>query len=182
MYISLRKICSALNSRNRDKTALRFCLLFVVVFGAEFAIFILWGFSKIGPFLAEWNAQATAWILRLLGADGQAHGVLVTSSLFSAKIVFECTATFVIMIFVAAVVAYHCGWRYKLLGIGGGVPAIFLANLVRLVSLFYIGYWFPTAFEEAHQLAWQSLMVFFVLFLWLFWIVKVVHRHEHQSA
>jgi exosortase H (IPTLxxWG-CTERM-specific) len=134
----------------------------------------------------DWLNRATAAMLAgalwLLGAGGQTVGTIVTSKVFSAEIITECTAIFPIMIFLAAVIAYPSRWKQKLWGIVLGVPAILFVNLIRLVSLFYIGYWFPSVFETAHLLVWQSLIIFFAVLFWLVWVELFVHRGQMQHA
>ncbi len=134
----------------------------------------------------EWLNRATAVMLAgalwLLGAGGQTAGTIVTSKIFSAEIITECTAIFPIMIFLAAVIAYPSGLKRKLWGIALGLPAILFVNLIRLVSLFYIGYWFPSVFETAHLLVWQSLIIFFAVLFWLIWVEVFVHRGQMQHA
>jgi exosortase H (IPTLxxWG-CTERM-specific) len=128
------------------------------------------------------TAAMLAGALWLLGAGGQTVGTIVTSKVFSAEIITECTAIFPIMIFLAAVIAYPSRWKQKLWGIVLGVPAIVFVNLIRLVSLFYIGYWFPSVFETAHLLVWQSLIIFFAVLFWLVWVELFVHRGQVQHA
>ena len=43
-------------------------------------------------------------------------------------------------------------------------------NVVRVISLFYLGQWNATAFEWAHLYAWQALIMLDVLIVWLIWI------------
>ena len=54
------------------------------------------------------------------------------------------------------------------------VPSL---NQVRLVSLFFIGRWFPNAFHTAHVLVWQSLIIFFTIVIWLIWTSRVSRAH-----
>ena len=63
-----------------------------------------------------------------------------------------------------------------------GVPLLLLLNGVRLVSLFYIGHWWAQAFETAHLLVWQSLLVFLTLLLWLLWAATLVPRDDARTA
>jgi len=154
--------------------ALKFVLKFIFLFDVEFFIVVLVAFSVLEPFLTESTARLTAWTLRLLGADGRAEGALVKSSLSYVEIIFECTASYSVMIFIAAVVAFPCSWKTKLYGILTGILVI---NTLRLVSLVYIGHWFPDLFDTIHLLAWQFLMIFAVMMLWLLWLSKMVRRH-----
>ncbi len=158
-----------------------------LVFAAMIALFTtILLFLNLYTGFDQWLNQATAAMLAgalwLLGAGGQAVGTIVTSKVFSAEIITECTAIFPIMIFLAAVIAYPSRWKQKLWGIVLGVPAILFVNLIRLVSLFYIGYWFPSIFETAHLLVWQSLIIFFAVLFWLIWVELFVHRGWMQHA
>lgn len=162
----------------RHKSVLKPWLVFVVTYGGLLAIFLSGPFTAVNRAFTTLTTQSTAWALRLLGANGHAEDTIVSSSLFSVKIVSECTAVFPIMIFIAAVAAYPSPWRKRALGIAAGIPILILVNLVRLVSLFYIGHSFPNAFERAHLLVWQSLIIFFTLLLWLVWATRIVPVRE----
>ena len=43
-------------------------------------------------------------------------------------------------------------------------------NVVRVVSLFYLGQWDAKAFEWAHLYLWQALIMLDVLIVWMVWI------------
>jgi exosortase/archaeosortase family protein len=60
-----------------------------------------------------------------------------------------------------------------MLGIAIGIVALFALNLVRTVSLFYIGAHFPDFLDTAHVLIWQSVMILAAIALWLFWVEKL---------
>lgn len=171
------------NFWQRNKLIIRawtvFALMIVVFTTLLLFLNLYTGFDA---WLNRVTAVMLAGALWLLGAHGQAVGTVVTSKIFSAEIITECTAIFPLMIFVAAVIAYPSGWRKKLWGILLGVPAILFVNLIRLVTLFYIGYWFPSVFEAAHLLVWQSLIIFFAVLFWLIWVELFVHRGRVSRA
>jgi exosortase/archaeosortase family protein len=80
-------------------------------------------------------------------------------------------------IFVAAVLAYPCRIKYKILGVLFGIVTIYAVNLVRTVSLFFIGTSFgpdSRAFDIAHFIVWQSLVIIISIALWLLWAQKLV--------
>ena len=79
------------------------------------------------------------------------------------------------IILLCAVFSYPCKIKGKLLGIAIGMPALFLLNLIRMVTLFYIGTFLPGFFETTHILVWQSLMILAVIAIWFIWAEKVVH-------
>lgn len=171
------------NFWQRNSLIIRAWTVFALMIGL-FTTLLL--FLNLSTNFDEWLNHATASMLAgalwLLGAGGQTAGTVVTSKIFSAEIITECTAIFPLMIFLAAVIAYPSGFKKKLWGIALGVPAILFVNLIRLVSLFYIGYWFPSVFETAHLLVWQSLIIFFAVLFWLMWVELFVHRGRVQHA
>lgn len=167
----------------RNGLIIRAWLAFAAMIGVFTTILLFLNlYTGFDAWLNRVTAQMLAAALWLLGAGGQTAGTIVSSKIFSAEIITECTAIFPIMIFLAAVIAYPSGWRKKLWGIALGVPAILFVNLIRLVSLFYIGYWFPSVFETAHLLVWQSLIIFFAVLFWLVWVELFVHRRQVQHA
>ena len=126
----------------------------------------------------EITAQLLAFALRLLGSPSSVEGPIVRSPLLSLEIVFECTAILPMVLFGAAVAATPSRKESKFVALAWGLPAIVIFNLVRLVSLVYIGHLLPRAFETVHLLVWQPLTILFSLALWLVWVER---RRAHRS-
>ena len=55
-------------------------------------------------------------------------------------------------------------------GVALGVVAVQGLNIVRLISLFYLGQWDLRIFEWAHLYVWQALIMLDVLIVWLLWV------------
>ena len=51
--------------------------------------------------------------------------------------------------------------------------AIQLMNIVRIISLFYLGQYNETLFDWAHGYIWQALIMLDVLIVYLFWLRRV---------
>jgi exosortase H (IPTLxxWG-CTERM-specific) len=166
-----------------SRAALRSVLLFFAVFGALHAAFQFAG-NDLVDVATRWTAETTAWALSLLGAAGRTEGTIVYSSVFAIDVILECTAIFPVALYFSAVVATPDSITSKLVGLAVGIPAILLLNLIRLVSLCYIGYWFPESFDTAHHLVWQSLIVFFTALVWIGWVMhsSTSHAQTAQSA
>lgn len=45
-----------------------------------------------------------------------------------------------------------------------------LLNIVRIISLFYLGQWNQDVFEWAHLYIWQALIMLDVLIVFLLWL------------
>lgn len=48
-----------------------------------------------------------------------------------------------------------------------------MVNLLRVVSLYYLGQWNMAVFEFAHLYVWQALIMLDVLAVWLLWVSAV---------
>jgi exosortase H (IPTLxxWG-CTERM-specific) len=95
---------------------------------------------------------------------------VLSSPRFSVAIYNGCNGLEAILIFVSGVVAFPAPWRRKGVGIVLGFVAIQLFNVIRVVSLFYIGALRPQWFSASHTFVWQSLVIVFGVVLWLVWV------------
>ena len=59
------------------------------------------------------------------------------------------------------------------MGILLALTVLYVVNLIRVLSLLYLGYLLPGAFEAAHVYVWQVLFLVVVAGLWLSWIGRV---------
>ncbi|MBZ0168980.1 membrane protein [Candidatus Methylomirabilis lanthanidiphila] len=133
----------------------------------------------IGQPLAMAFTVVSGLVLNLLSLKATASGTLLQVEGFAARIDDVCTGIFVVAIFVSAVMAYPSRMKEKLKGFLLGASVIFSLNLIRVVSLMYIGRYFPTFFETAHLLIWQSLVIFAALLAWLYWTERFVGAPQH---
>lgn len=108
--------------------------------------------------------------LNLLGENASVHGLVLASSRFSVAIYNGCNGLEAILIFTAGVLAFPAPWPRKLAGVALGLLAIQVINVVRIVSLFYIGAFFPAAFSASHVYVWQSLVIVLAVVLWVVWV------------
>ncbi len=70
----------------------------------------------------------------------------------------------------------------KLLGLALGVPALLAFNMVRIVSLYYTGVYFPDAFEILHVDVWQPLFILIALLVWIAWTLWSLKRRAPAAA
>ena len=123
------------------------------------------------PF-TEMIAHISVWVVKLFDANVISHGVILqqVESGFSVSIQSGCNGVEAILVLVAAIVAFPSPWKYKFWGIITGFFAVELLNIVRIISLFYLGQWSATIFEWAHLYIWQALIMLDVLIIFLLWL------------
>lgn len=125
--------------------------------------------SVLAP-LATVTAQTMLALLHWLGME--AVGVTTVISHpdgFAYEIYYRCTGFLPAAFLTAAILAYPGPLRRKFVGLAVGIPLLFALNLIRLVHLFYIGVYNPAAFELAHTVLWEGIVIMAILGLWVGW-------------
>jgi len=158
----------------------RFAILFVVILVGLFA------FELTPPgqaLVVPWTglvADASAGLIRAFDGDAYSAG----KSLFSRKTGFGvtieagCNGVEAMLVLLAGILAFPAPWKLKVIGLAIGAVAIQALNLVRIVSLFYLGQWDAQWFEWAHLYIWQSLIMLDALIVWLLWIRAIPRPQE----
>ncbi len=153
---------------------------FVVAFYAVTAT--PWFRGELFPAYLELNARLSAWLLGLLGEAATVKRFVVAGERFTLEVQRGCDAIEPSALYAAAVVAMPAPWRHKLLGLALGVPALLAFNMVRIVSLYYTGVYFPDAFEILHVDVWQPLFILIALLVWIAWTLWSLKRRAPAAA
>ncbi len=154
----------------------RFFVLFIVLLAVLFGLELM-PWTQTFAVVPWTNALAgiSTWIVTLFDADVVASGKVIRSASngFAVSIEAGCNGVEATLVLLAAILAYPAPWRYKMLGFVIGVVAVQALNVVRVISLFYLGQWSFQVFEWAHLYVWQALIMLDVLVVWLVWVRRV---------
>ncbi len=158
---------------------LRFFVIFSVLLVGLFTLEILQPVEKhvILPFTSL-IADISVWLVLLFDDNVVANGnvIIDAASGFGVSIERGCNGLEAVIILFSAIFAFPAPFKYKMLGFVAGFFAIQLLNLVRIISLFYLGQWNYTAFEWFHLYLWQALIILDALVVWLIWLRKLPRR------
>ena len=124
--------------------------------------------AVIVPFTAA-IARMGAAVLNVFGEKVSVVGTEIRSNAFAVQIENGCNGVETALLFGSAVLAFPAPWRRRLAGLLLGFLAIQLINLVRVVTLFWIGAHRPAFFSSSHTVVWQSIVVLCGVLLFLFW-------------
>jgi exosortase/archaeosortase family protein len=94
------------------------------------------------------------------------------------RINFGCTGLFVLFIFIAGVIAYPSGIKYKLTGLAAGIPVFTLYSILRLVIMGFVGNWIPQYLDIIHNYLMILINIAFVLWLYISWIKYVSGKDQ----
>ena len=126
-------------------------------------------------FVVPWTdtlAAISAGIVKVFDPQVVSHGKVLqnTSNGFAVSIEAGCNGVEATIVLIAAILAFPASWKRKLIGLAAGIAAVQGLNIVRIISLFYLGQWNFNLFEWAHLYVWQALIMLDVLIVWLLWV------------
>jgi exosortase H (IPTLxxWG-CTERM-specific) len=152
---------------------LRFCIVFAAILVALFA-------AELTPpvqaaFVLPWTealVRVSAGLIALADPHVATAGKILQSTTngFAVSIEAGCNGIEAALILVAAILAFPASAKARVAGIVAGLFAVQVLNVLRVVSLFYLGQWSASAFEWAHLYLWQALIMLDVLVVWLVWM------------
>ena len=164
---------SGLRERLRQhQDVLRFCLRFGVYAVVAFGVLYALQDTIVEPF-TRGIAWVTYRVMRAFGTPVSLDGVAVRVPHFGVLIRNNCNAAYEMGLYAAATLAYPAPASRRTTGILFAVAVLYVVNLIRVLSLLYLGYLEPGFFEAAHVYVWQVLFLVVVAALWLSWIGRV---------
>ncbi|MCL7411645.1 MAG: archaeosortase B [Methanosarcinaceae archaeon] len=159
----------------RNADILKFAGSYLFFIG--FFVFIYIIFQEHFSFLRNLTVSVLSSILGLLGVSHTLDETMLhLVGGISLNVIDECTGIYELFVYAGCVMAYPTSSNKKLEGIVFGIPAMFGINMVRLVSLAFVGLWFPSMFGYVHYYLWQVTLILLVVFVMLVWIEKIVKR------
>ena len=152
---------------------LRFFVTFLVIQALLFGLELTpWAQAH---FVVPWTnalARISTWLVTVFDPNVMAIGKIMRSTTngFAVSIEAGCNGVEATIVLLAAILAFPAPWRSKLVGLAAGIVAVQGLNIVRVISLFYLGQWDREWFEWAHLYVWQALIMLDVLIVWLVWV------------
>jgi exosortase H (IPTLxxWG-CTERM-specific) len=92
---------------------------------------------------------------------------------FAVEMRDGCNAVNVTILLWSAVLAFPAPWKMKALGLAAGSAIVQVLNILRFISLFYLGQYSMAWFDFAHAYLWESLLVLDTMVVFWLWINRV---------
>lgn len=125
--------------------------------------------SLLAP-LTTLTAQITIALLNWLGMEAvRLVTVISHPDGFAYEIYYRCIGLLPVAVLTVSILAYPGPLRQKLVALAVGVPILIALNLMRLVHLFYLGVHNPAAFDIAHAIVWETLLIVAIIGIWMGW-------------
>jgi len=155
--------------------AARSLIRVALIAGATFTVlagllFIAVNKGWLTPWMENLAVQVSWWTT-LLGVQHRLSGTDIMLSTRTLRITMDCTAAYIMAIYIALIVAYPFTLRLKGAALLIGLPVIYVANLVRLVVIAAISdHSSAQVFTLTHDYLFEVAMVLVVLALWVTWL------------
>lgn len=161
---------------------------FIVVFAV---CFLFLSGLLLAPFLrpailafSRGLVAAAAFLIRICGGRAAVEGTVLRapSGAFAIEMRDGCNGANVLILLWLAVIAFPSTWLQKMQGLLLGALAIQSINLLRFISLFYLGQYSIPLFDFAHQYLWESLIMLDGFLLFGFWVHRVFRKPKWQPV
>lgn len=163
----------------------RFFLIFILIQLLFFGLNLL---SSVQQYVVlPWTsilAKICVTLVTLFDSTVQSAGKVLwnASTGFGVSIEAGCNGLEAYIILFAAVIAFPSTMREKFYGLTLGFLAVQGLNIIRVITLFYLGQWNMSVFEFAHEYLWQALIMLDVLVFWLLWVRWCERRSRRSST
>lgn len=157
-----------------NRRQIRFLVRFSLLIIAFYTAVLLKPVDRtvVVPYTKAITATA-AGVLNLLGEHVRRAGTLISGRLFVVDIKNGCNGIEAMVFIIAAMIAFDAPIRERLIGIGVGAVAIQLLNLIRIVTLYWIGAHRREWFETFHLAIWQTVIFISAIVVFLWWTSRV---------
>ena len=158
----------------------KFLLIFCGVLGLLFAIEMLKPVQEavIHPFTAVLANVSTAVILPFDDTVISQGRILRDATTgFAVSIEAGCNGVEAAIVLIAGIVAFPASTQHKVIAILAGFLFVQALNIVRIISLFYLGQWNYTVFEWFHLYLWPVLIMLDVLVVFAIYLQWLGKRH-----
>ncbi len=121
-------------------------------------------------------ASAAGAVLELLHDNVRVVGQRVFLGGSAVEIVNSCTGIDVSVFLASAMLVFPAPWRARALGVAAAFAIVFATNFLRVLTLCWLNYDSPRAFEIVHVYVWPAFISAVCLATLLVWIQRVPAR------
>jgi len=150
-------------------------IVYLVIGGSLFSL----GLARFPEAVGELNRLTAVIVSGFLGLFTDLttqRATIVTLDGFAVSIIIECVGLLEMVIYSSCVLAFPAPRRAKLWGVPLGCAAIFVFNVIRIVTLLVVGRYWNDYFDFFHVYFWQATLIAMIVGVLYGWIRLFVHR------
>jgi len=138
-------------------------LFFVIVFNTTAF------YDNVNVPFTSFIVLVSSFLINIFGGTSMVDGTHLSTPRFGINVVDGCNGIYATAILLSGIIAYPSKIKHKAMGMLLGFIAIFALNLVRVITLLYMGQYFPDIFKEIHVFIWQPLIILWAIYIWYIW-------------
>lgn len=148
----------------------KFLLRFVLFLAGFYALVAIRPVNDavVVPFTA-FLVRISAGLLAAIGETVVTDGTVIRSSLFAVDVKNGCNGIEATLLLLAAMLAFPAPPKARLAGIAVGLGVVQAVNLVRIVSLFWLGAHRRDVFDLFHAAVWQTILILLAVGVFVLW-------------
>ncbi len=163
----------------------RFVLLFAFCLLLGFGVLLTPAVQTVDGQFSRALVKVAHVLLTTCGGHATHTGAILRSpGGFAVEMRDGCNAINVTILLWSAILAFPAPWKMKALGLAAGSAIVQVLNIVRFISLFYLGQYSMAWFDFAHAYLWESLLVLDTMVVFWLWVHRVgrVGASTHADA
>lgn len=129
-----------------------------------------WSPAAVFEPLNRHTAAMAGRILTFFGTAPVGEGASLSLDGFPVRIITECSALYMAILFISFVIAYSASLTRKVAGVLLALPAFDLVNSLRIAAVVMIGAHYPRFFDLVHVYLGQVMMVLTVICTCMAWL------------
>lgn len=161
----------------------RFVLIFSCCLLFAFGLLLTPPVQSLDVQFSRILVRASHWLILACGGHASRDAAILRApGGFGVEMRDGCNAVNVTILLWSAVLAFPASWKMKALGLLAGSAIIQALNIVRFITLFYVGQYSMTWFDFAHVYLWESLLVLDTMVVFWLWVKRTVRVGAAPNA
>ncbi len=157
----------------KGPSSARFLLTFLFVASIGFAIELMpWVDAHLVVPLIRAIAWTAGHVIQWAGGAAEVvdHVIQQPQGGFAIAVANGCSGLEAVILLSAAIVAFPAPWPSRARGVLIGTVVIMVFNLLRVISLFYLGQYSRQWFDWAHLYFWDIIIMLDGLLVFILWV------------
>jgi exosortase H (IPTLxxWG-CTERM-specific) len=161
----------------------QFALIFFALLLFGFGILATPPAQTADAVFSRWLVHVSQTLIHLFGGHAVRQGAILRApGGFGVEMRDGCNAVNVTIFLWSAVLAFPASWKMKGLGVAIGSSIIQAVNILRFITLFYLGQYSMAWFDFAHNYLWESLLVLDTMVVFWLWVNRVAGQRYADAA
>jgi len=166
-----------------DPRSFRFVLIFAACLVVAFGVLLTPPVQSLDFKFSRTLVQVSqALVLACGGHATRDAAILRAPGGFAVEMRDGCNAVNVTILLWSAVLAFPASLKMKVVGLVAGSAIVQVLNILRFISLFYVGQYSMTWFDFAHAYLWESLLMLDTMVVFWLWVKRVARLGSTTDA